>query len=168
MATLSWEKVGRAIADTAPILGGLLGGPAGGAAGALIASTLGTAADPDAVLAKMQADPECLLKIKQMEQDERQHIRDMQLETLKAELADTQSARAMHANHWMPTVITLVLGVMAFSMGAAIVYFPIPDGSRDLAIQYGGQLLLMFGTAVAYWIGTSRSSFNKDQALLNK
>lgn len=168
MASLSWEKVGRAIADAAPILGGLAGGPAGSAVGQLIASTLGTAADPDTVLATINANPDTLLKIKQLEADEREHIRNMQLETLKAELGDTQNARQAHANHWMPEIITLALGAMTCAMGAAIIYMPIPEGSRDIAIQFGGQLLLMFGTAVAYWIGTSRSSFNKDQALIGR
>lgn len=163
---MNWEKVGRAIADSAPILGGLLGGPAGGAAGALIASTLGTAADPEAVLAKIQNDPAVLIQIKQIEADERESIRAWQTETLKAELADVQSARQTHANHWMPSAITIVLGVMAMLIMYSLVYLPIPDNNRDLAINYGGQILGLLTAAVTYWIGTSRSSANKDAALM--
>lgn len=162
---MNWEKVGRAIADSAPILGGLLGGPAGGAAGALIASTLGTSADPEAVLQRIQNDPAVLLQIKQLEADERQHCRDLQLATLQAELADTQSARTTHSAHWMPSAITIGLGGMTIAIAGALIYMPIPDGNRDLAINYGGQIIGLFCTAVAYWIGTSRSSANKDAAL---
>ena len=163
---MNWEKVGRAIADSAPILGGLLGGPTGGAAGALIASTLGTAADPEAVLAKIQNDPAVLLQIKQIEANERDSIRAWQTETLKAELQDVQSARQTHANHWMPSAITIVLGVMAMLIMYSLVYLPIPDNNRDLAINYGGQILGLLTAAVTYWIGTSRSSANKDAALM--
>lgn len=162
----NWEKVGRAIADAAPIAGALLGGPAGPAVGALIASTLGTAADPEAVMAKIQADPAVLLQIKHMESDERKHLLDTQAKTLQLELADVQSARAAHANHWMPAAITIVLGIMAMAIMYALVYMPVPDNNRDLAINYGGQILGLLTAAVTYWIGTSRSSANKDAALL--
>ena len=162
---MDWKKVGKAIADSAPVLGGLLGGPAGGAAGALIAATLGTANDPEAILARIQSDPDTLLKIRQLEADERQHIRELQLSVLQAELADVQSARQAHAGHWMPSAITVCLAVMACAMAAALIYLPIPATNRDLAINYAGQIFGLFGGAVAYWIGTSRSSRDKDQVI---
>lgn len=163
-----WTKVGRAVADSAPILGSLLGGPAGGAAGALIASTLGTASDPEAVLERIKQDPDTLLKMKQLESDERKYLLEMQTQTLQLELADVQSARQAHAGHWMPAAITIVLGMMAMAIMYALVYMPIPDTNRDLAINYGGQILGLLTAAVTYWIGTSRSSANKDQALAEK
>lgn len=163
---MDWKQVGKAVADAAPMLGGLLGGPAGGAVGSLIASTLGTAADPDAIMAKIQSDPVVLMQIKRLEADERQHIRDLQIQTLQAELADVQSARVAHANSKMPAIITVCLGIMTIAAVSCLVYYPIPDNNRDLAINYGSQIIGLFGTAVAYWIGTSRSSANKDAALL--
>jgi len=119
-----WSKLGRAVADSAPILGGLLGGPAGGAAGALIASTLGTASNPEAVLEKLKQDPSVMLQIKQLEADERESIRAWQTETLKAELNDVQSARQTHASHWMPSAITIVLGIMAMLIMYSRAYLP--------------------------------------------
>lgn len=163
---LSWEKVGRAIADSAPVLGSVIGGPAGGAVGALIASTLGTSADPDAVMEKLKSDPEALLKIKQLEADERDQIRNWQLETLKAELADVQSARTTHAAHWMPAAITIALTIMVTAMGSALIFYVVPPENKDIAVYLFGQIVGTFTTAVAYWIGSSRSSSNKDQLLL--
>jgi len=165
---MDWKTIGKAVADSAPILGGLLGGSAGGAAGALIASALGTAGDPEAVMSKIQSDPVVLMQIKQLEADERQHIRDMQIQTLQAELGDVQSARQTHANSHMPAAITICLGIMTAAAIACLVYYPIPEANRDLAINYGGQIIGLFGTAVAYWIGTSRSSANKDVLLAQK
>jgi len=161
----TWKKVGRAIADAAPVLGSVIGGPAGGAVGAMIASTLGTANDPEAILAKIKADPESLLKIKQLEADEREHIREFQLQTLQAELADVQSARNAHKDHWMPSVITMILAAMVIAMGWALLYYEVPSANKDMAVYLFGQITGTFTTAVAYWIGTSRSSHNKDKML---
>lgn len=161
----TWEKVGRAIADAAPVLGSVIGGPAGGAVGAMIASTLGTSASPEAVLEKIKSDPEALLKIKQLEADEREHIREIQLQTLQAELADVQSARAAHKDHWMPTCITLVLAAMTTTLCWALFKYQIPNENRDIAVYVAGQIVTGFLTAIAYWIGTSRSSHNKDKML---
>lgn len=162
----NWEKVGRAVADAAPILGGLLGGPAGGAAGALIASTLGTSADPEAVLERIKQDPDTLMKIKQLEADERQHIRELQISTLQAELADVQSARQAHSGHWMPSAITIALALMTVAVGIGLMGFEVPVANREMAVYLLGQITGLFTGAVSYWIGTSRSSANKDAALL--
>lgn len=161
----TWEKVGRAIADAAPVLGSVIGGPAGGAVGAMIASTLGTSASPEAVLEKLKSDPEALMKIKQLEADERQHIRDIQLQTLQAELADVQSARASHKDHWMPSTITILLFLMVCAMAGMLMFYPIPDANRDMCVYLFGAITGLFTSAVSYWIGTSRSSHNKDKVI---
>lgn len=162
---ISWEKVGRAVADAAPILGSLAAGPAGGAVGALIAQKLGTASDPEAVLEAMKADPEALLKIKQLEQDERDSVRNWQTMTLQAELADVQSARAAHKDHWMPSVLTMILGIMVIVMGYGLFAYPIPPENKDMAVYIFGSIVTLFSSSVTYWIGTSRSSHNKDKML---
>lgn len=162
---ISWEKVGRAVADAAPILGSLAAGPAGGAVGALIAQKLGTASDPEAVLEAMKADPNALLKIKQIEQDERESLRNWQTMTLQAELADVQNARAAHKDHWMPSVLTIILGVIVVVMGGGLFAYPIPPENKEIAVYIFGSIVTLFSSAVTYWIGTSRSSHNKDKML---
>lgn len=163
---MNWEKVGRAIADSAPILGGLLGGPAGGAAGALIASTLGTAADPEAVLERIQSDPAVLLQIKQLEKEERNQVRDWQLAILQSELADSADARKNNAGHWMPSCLTIFLTCMVCAMVYAIIFTVMPPENKDMAVYIFGVVTGAWTTCVAYWVGTSRSSANKDQALM--
>lgn len=165
MATLNWEKVGRAIADSAPVLGSVLGGPAGGAVGTIIASTLGTSADPDAVMEKLKADPDALMKIKQLEKEERAELRNWQLEILKTELADTQNARAHHSTHWMPAALTVFLTCMVCAIAYWVVFHKIPYENKDMAVYIFGVVTGAWSTAVAYWIGTSRTSFVKDQVI---
>jgi hypothetical protein len=159
----SWDKVKQFISGAAPVLGGLVGGPAGAAAGALISSALGVDNDPEIVMQKLQADPDALLKLKQLESDERKHLQEMQLETLRAELADVQSARESHKSHWMPSVITMMLTIMVCAMGALLVMYPIPAENKDMSVYLFGQITGTFTTAVAYWIGTSRSSHEKNK-----
>lgn len=162
---MDWSKVGKAVADAAPILGGILGGPAGGAAGALIASALGTSPNPDAVLSSITANPDMLLKVKQLESDERQHIRELQIQTLQAELTDVQDARKNHASHWMPSALTCFLTVMICAMTWAVITMTIPPENKDMAVYIFGVITGAWSSAVAYWIGTSRSSFVKGQAI---
>lgn len=163
MMSKGWDKVKQVISGAAPILGGLVGGPAGAAAGALISSALGVDNDPEQVLQKLQADPEALLKLKTLESEERKHLQEMQLETLRAELADVQSAREAHKSHWMPSAITLALTLMVCAMGALLVAFPVPAENKDMSVYLFGQITGTFTTAVAYWIGTSRSSHEKNR-----
>jgi len=159
---MDWKKVGQAVADAAPLLGSLAGGPAGGAVGALIASTLGTASDPDAVMAKIKSDPEVFLKLQQLESDERKHLLDMQVQTLQAELADVQSARQSHAGHWMPSALTLFLTAMVCAMTYAVITMVIPSENKDMAVYIFGVVTGAWSSSIAYWIGTSRTSFAKD------
>jgi hypothetical protein len=163
---LKWEDIKPFIAKAAPVVGTLVGGPAGPAVGALIASALGTEATPDAVMEKLKSDPDALLKIEKMERDERAHIREMELHTLQSELSDMQSARDVHRSHWMPSVITLILAIMVMALGVALVFTVIPGENKDMAVYLLGQITGTFTTAVAYWIGTSRSSHEKDKRLL--
>ncbi len=165
MSKLSWDSVGKAVADVAPVLGTLFAGPAGGAVGAMIASTLGTSNDPDAILAKIKADPESLLKIKQLESDEREHIRELQIQTLNAELTDIQSARNNNKDHWMPSVLTVFLTLMVCAMTWAVINTTIPAENKDMAVYIFGVVTGAWGSSITYWLGTSRSSYNKDKIL---
>jgi hypothetical protein len=165
---MDWKKVGQAVADAAPILGSLAGGPAGGAVGALIASTLGTASDPDAVVAKIKSDPDSFLKLQELEKTERETLRTWQLETLKAELADTQDARKSNAGHWMPSAITIFLTCMVCAIGYAVCALVIPPENKDMAVYIFGVVTGAWSSAIAYWIGTSRTSFAKDALIAGK
>ncbi|NJB68519.1 hypothetical protein GGQ74_002192 [Desulfobaculum xiamenense] len=82
-----WKDVGRFIAGAAPILGGALGGPMGavaGAAGQLVASFLGVEPEPDAVLAAT-ADPQTLLRLRELEDRQRERLLDWRTRQLDAE-----------------------------------------------------------------------------------
>jgi len=162
---LDWKTVGRHIADAAPILGTALGGPAGGAIGAIVASTLGTANDPEAVMEKLKADPQSLIRIKEIEQEERNSLRQHALEMARAELADMQQARTTHKDHWMPSVLTIALALMVSLVSLGLFFVTVPDTSKEALFLIVGQLLGAFGTGVAFWLGSSRSSAEKNKLI---
>jgi hypothetical protein len=69
VAALTWQDVAPILGRIAPILGTLIGGPAGAAVGGLVASALGTGADPQEVVTALQTNPDAAVKLKQIEKD---------------------------------------------------------------------------------------------------
>lgn len=161
---MGWDSIKNAVGKIAPIAGTLLGGPAGAAVGGLISSALGVENTPEAVAAAL-GDPEAVIKLKELESNERQHLLQMQLSTLQAELADTQNARENHKNSMMPAAVTCALTVICAGMLYALLFVPIPDANRDILVQSFGTVLGFWGASLAYWVGTTRSSQEKTRIL---
>ena len=162
---MDWKEIGKKVADAAPMLGTLLGGPAGGAFGALVASTLGTKPDPQAVDVALKS-PDALIKLRELENAERASLRQHVLDMTRTEAADRADARAQHKSSRMPAVITLVLALMCSGAAVGLFAMPIPDGSRDIVLMFLGQLVGAFLSSVAYWVGSSRGSSEKTALLV--
>ena len=163
---MNWSDIKQAVGKVAPIAGTLLGGPAGAAVGGLISSALGVDNDPQSVAAVL-GNPDALLKLKELESNERQHLLQMQLATLQAELADVQNARASHSNSnsIMPSVVTAALTLICGGLLYSLLFVAIPADNRELLIQSFGTVLGFWGAALAYWVGTTRSSADKTRMI---
>src|SRR5687767_214532 len=91
---MSWSDIGKNIIKSAPLLGTALMGPAGGAVGTLIASAFD--ADPtnvEDILTKVSTDPNSLIKLKEIEANNKNRLSEIALEEYKAALQDKASAR---------------------------------------------------------------------------
>lgn len=163
-----WAAIGRKVADAAPLLGTALGGPLGSTLGALVASTLGTASNPAEVMKKLQTDPAAFIRVQELEQQERESLRGYVLEMAKAEMADQQQAREVHKDHWMPALLTLILAAMVSGMTWGLFVFEIPPDAKDVIFFIVGQVFTAFLTAVAFWLGSSKSSNEKNRMLLDQ
>lgn len=161
---MNWSDIKDAVAKIAPVAGTLLGGPAGAAVGGLISSALGAENSPEAVMQEL-GNPESAIKLRELENTERQHFLQIQLSTLQAELADTQGARVAHVNSRMPAVITCALSFICAVMLYSLLFVPIPDANRDILVQSFGTVLGFWGASLAYWVGTTRSSSEKTKLL---
>lgn len=161
---MSWDSIKNAVGKIAPIAGTLLGGPAGAAVGRLISSALGVENTPEAVAAAL-GNPDAVIKLRELESNERQHFLQMQLSTLQAELADTQNARAAHKDSRMPAIVTLCLTIICAGLLFALMFVPVPQDNRDMLVQSFGTVLGFWGASLAYWVGTTRSSQDKTRIM---
>lgn len=103
---MDWNSLKSAISSVAPVLGSVLGGPAGGLVGSLIASKLGTEATPDAVAIALQ-NPDNLLKLKEIEQEQQQSLQDFLAKEDAAQTAVNQSeaqSSSLFVAGWRPAV----------------------------------------------------------------
>lgn len=112
-----WDNVKKIIGTAAPMIGTLIGGPAGTAVGGMVASALGVENTPNAIEQELKANPEALLKLKQLESDERVRLRELSVEQSKIESEErrnqlTQQHATMQAElasndpyvrRWRPT-----------------------------------------------------------------
>ena len=167
----AWQDVGEAGAKAAPVLGGVLGGPVGaavGAAGSLLGSLFGVEGTPDAVMQALRKDPDALVKIKELEVQERANLLKWRTAQLEAGVdleriaaSDRDSARKREANTgdvWTPRILASV--TMLIFMACVWCVF-----SEVLRGMDGAQIALIGGvvgyasakadTVIAYYFGSS-------------
>ena len=109
------------------------------------------------------ASPEMMLKITQANNQFKIRIKELNNEVLDSELGDLANAREKHQHSKMPAVICVSLTVMV-AIGAYLLFtLAIPEDNKTLANLLFGALLAKWGDSIAYWVGTTRSSANKDK-----
>lgn len=112
-----WDKVKSLIGSSAPLIGTLIGGPVGTAVGGLVSSALGVENTQQAIEKELAANPEAILKLKQLEalhevelkhlafehakleSEERKLVLTQQHATMQAELASNDP----YVRRWRPT-----------------------------------------------------------------
>lgn len=110
---------------------------------------------PEGAIDALRADPQLVLQFRlQMMGNEK--------EWDALYLQDVQHAREVHAHHWMPTALTFVLAIMVAGLLAGLFRSSTPPENAEVVYLIAGQLIGAFSTAVAFWLGTSRSSQVKD------
>lgn len=87
MGDFEWKDIGKKIIGMgAPVLGAALLGPAGGAAaGALVAKLFGADATPSAIDAAIQADPNAIIKLKELEYKHEERFAEIALDHARLE-----------------------------------------------------------------------------------
>lgn len=162
---MDWKEVGVSIAAMAPALGVALGGPAGGAVGSIVAAAFGTTARPADVAAVIAQDPEAAVKLREVELRHAEVLAELMTQRYLGEMADTQHARTTHRDSQMPAILTVALFLMVVGLIATLMYQPTPESNSEVIYLVTGQIIGAFATAIAYWLGSSRGSAEKQRAL---
>jgi hypothetical protein len=109
------------------------------------------------------ASPEAMVKIKQANNSFKIRMRELDIELETAELKDIANARENHKHSLMPAVICCALTLMVAAAGYCLFTIDIPVENKEIAYLLFGTLLAKWGDSIAYWVGTTRSSANKDK-----
>lgn len=109
------------------------------------------------------ASPDMLFKLKQANSSFTIRMKELSNDLTATELADVQSARDSHKHSYMPSIICIALTLMVSVMGWFIFDTPIPEQNKEIAYMLFGALLAKWGDSIAYWVGTTRSSAEKDR-----
>lgn len=173
---MKWSDIGRIVAKSAPLVGGLLGGPAGAAAGQLVASALGTEPTPAAVNAAL-ADPESAIKLRALELDHKTELTRLNLEAETARLGEiNQTMRSEVASNdpyvrrWRPTygyaaAITWALQMVGLTAIVGIVAVGSPAQAPAVISALAallGPLMVLWGVALSI-LGVSISKRSQDK-----
>ncbi len=111
---MDWSDAAETVGEIAPVLGTALGGPAGGALGAVVARTLGVAAEPGEVAQAVRQDPEAAVKLRGIEADLEKTLLEGRAQVVTAEAqGDSWLQRS-----WRPlTMLTFTALVAAHWLG---------------------------------------------------
>lgn len=134
---MSWKDVaGKLITGGATLLGNALlpgaGGAAGGAIGGMIADALGVDAEPAAVLAAIEADPNAITRLRELQATHRHELQRIALEgeignraeinaTMRVE-SQSEDAYVRRARPTLLYVVGLICTLLALGAVAAVHY----------------------------------------------
>ena len=165
-----WESVKKVIGTAAPMIGSLIAGKGGEMLGGMVASALGVENTPEAIENELKNNPEAMVKLAQLESDERIKLKELSISVMsinlderKAQLKDVQDARDKHKHHWMPAALAIGLGVMVSAMFTALLLVQPPKGFEQILIMIVGAVLTGFGAAINYWLGSTKGSADKSK-----
>ena len=160
---MNWSDIKGVIGNIAPLVGTAIGGPAGTAIGSMVSNALGVDNTPDAVAQALKTDPQAAIKLRQFEVENEADIREHAFKVLDVELKDKQSARETHKHNPMPMIICCALTLMVAGGAYMLFVMNIPADNKQIANLLFGTLLAKWGDSIAYWVGTTRSSSEKNR-----
>jgi len=71
-------------------------------------------------------------------------------------------------SHWMPATLTLIIVAMVAGMVWLLLRMEAPPANKEVLYLIAGQVIGAFSTAVAYWLGSSRGSVEKQAQIENE
>jgi len=124
------------------------------------------------VVSALKADPQALVKLKEFEMTHAERLQELQLDEVKAQLADVQNARGRQNAHEEATgktdynlyILAWTIVVGFFGLIGIMMYVAIPAASNNIIYMLFGTLGAGFGSVMQYFFGSSKGS--KDKTIL--
>jgi hypothetical protein len=172
-----WFGTLKKLAPT--LAGGLIGGPFAGVAVSVLQSVLGVTGDPsdpgtvDQIAAQIgSGSPEILLKLKQAEQDFLKEMKKLDIEEQDLYLQDVASAR--EREKVVRDKTPMILSYLAVALWLFILYAVFftnleivkAQEQRDVLLYLLGVTQTLVVTAYSYYLGSSRGSLAKTEAMV--
>jgi len=126
------------------------------------ATGINISSESEAEKAIANASPETILKLRQSNNSFKVHMKELSNELTSAELGDVQHAREQNKHSVMPALLCCFLTAAVVAFGAALMFVVIPPENVRLIDTLFGAFLTAWLGSVTYWVGTTRSSANKD------
>lgn len=187
----TWGDVAATVAKVAPILGNVLPGVGTavgvgvGAAASIVASALGTSADPDSVMAALANDPDALAKVRQAELENQTQLAQFAMQReqnrlaaetaqYQADAADRQSARAMaetDKDHTARNLAYIYTFALVFVLAAHFYLvtrgIEIGTGAATILGNIEGVLVAMVLGSKEFYFGSSQAAVRQAAAITN-
>lgn len=165
---MNWKSIVKSIA---PVLGTALGGPMAGAAIKMLSGQfLGDENASEDQLSEFitTASPDKLIEIKKLDNDFKLKMNSLGVDVFALEAKDRDSARSHHKDHFMPTVICLLLTLMVSAGSYGLMVFIVPEENANILYMVFGQVITAWAGSIAYWVGTTKSSSDKTKLMRTK
>ena len=114
------------------------------------------------------ASPDDMLKLTQANNSFRLRMKELSNEMTYAELGDVQNARKTHKDSKMPAAICITLTIAVIGFACALMVLTIPEANQRMLDTLFGSVLTAWLGSLTFFTGTTRSSGQKNDALMAK
>jgi len=175
---MDYKKLAKKLtAKGLPLIGTALAGSVGGTVAEMITGVLGLddSADEDEIIKKIEADPEALLKLKELQINKELELKRLSISEDQMYLIDTQDARKAQIQRQEQTgkpdynlYILAWMNVLGFFVVIGILmYATLPTGTDKILYMLLGVLASTFSKVNQYFFGSSKGSSEKTKLLYN-
>jgi membrane-bound ClpP family serine protease len=165
----SWKDIVRSIA---PTLGTALGGPMAGAATKFIADKMlgkEDASQEEIQEAIISASPEQLVKLREIDNQFKLQMRNLQIDVYELEYKDRDSARKLFEVNILPQITLSALFVLGYF---GVLYFLMNSGIDETSMINNPVFTTILGVLTAaipqilgFWFGSSLGSKQKTESM---
>ncbi len=157
-------KLGSLLKSLSPHIASAAGGPLAGMAVKIAASKLGmpSTATANEIEDLIEREPDKAVLLKQADSEFKNRLKEMEidLESFKTQVEDTQDARKKNreANDWTPRIFIILCLLLYGVFILMITIMPHDQNDETIISLVLGQLSALLGTGGAYYFGSHQNS----------